>query len=146
MDSSLKILVVDDEPDILAPLAYSLSLRGHQVTTAADGLEALELAKRIPPEVVILDVMLPGCNGYEVSRLLKEWMDNDPSAPCFPILLLTARKVDSQEREKFIATWSRADACVYKPFEMDELLVTISELTGNTSLAPGGDRESTLPS
>ena len=146
MDSSLKILVVDDEPDILATLAYSLSLRGHQVTTAADGLEALELAKRVPPEVVILDVMLPGCNGYEVSRLLKEWMDNDPSAPSFPILLLTARKVDSQEREKFIATWSRADACVYKPFEMDELLLTISELTGNTSLAPGGDRESTLPS
>ena len=72
MDSSLKILVVDDEPDILATLAYGLSLRGHQVTTAADGLEALELAKRVPPEVMILDVMLPGCNGYEVSRLLKE--------------------------------------------------------------------------
>jgi DNA-binding response OmpR family regulator len=77
---------------------------------------------------MILDVMLPGCNGYEVSRLLKEWMDANPQRR-FAILLLTARKVDTPEREKFIATWSRADACLYKPFEMDELLARIEELT-----------------
>jgi predicted methyltransferase len=47
--------------------------------------------------------MLPGCNGYEVSRMLKEWMDNDPQSAPFPIMLLTARKVDTRDREKFIA-------------------------------------------
>jgi CheY-like chemotaxis protein len=74
--------------------------------TAIDGLEGLDKAKRMPPDFMILDVMLPGCNGYEVSRMLKEWMDNDPEATIFPIMLLTARKVDSRDREKFIATWS----------------------------------------
>ena len=129
MDRNLRILVVDDEPDILETLKYSLGRRGFDVTTAIDGLEGLEKAKRLPPDFLILDVMLPGCNGYEVSRMLKEWMDNDPEAIPFPIMLLTARKVDSRDREKFIATWSRADACMYKPFELSEVISTINELT-----------------
>ena len=131
MERSLKILVVDDEPDILETLEYSLAMHGLEVATACDGLEALEKAKRRPPDFMILDVMLPGCNGYEVSRLLKEWMDTDPSAVRFPIMLLTARKVDTEERERFIATWSRADACVYKPFETREVLTHIQDLTGH---------------
>lgn len=131
MDRSLRILVVDDEPDILETLEYGLALHGLEVATASDGLEALEKAKRQPPDFLILDVMLPGCNGYEVSRLLKEWMDNDPNAARFPVMLLTARKVDTPERERFVATWSRADACVYKPFETGEVLGLIQELTGH---------------
>jgi DNA-binding response OmpR family regulator len=79
---------------------------------------------------MLLDVMLPGCNGYEVSRLLKEWMDHDPHARAFPILLLTARKVDSAEREKFIATWSRADDTMYKPFDIDAVIERIEEMAG----------------
>jgi CheY-like chemotaxis protein len=55
-------------------------------------------------------------------------MDNDPQATNFPIMLLTARKVESRDREKFIATWSRADACMYKPFELDKVVSTITEL------------------
>lgn len=130
MERNIRILVVDDEPDILETLEFSLGRRGFEVATAVDGLEGLEKAKRLPPDFMILDVMLPGCNGYEVSRMLKEWMDNDPEARPFPIMLLTARKVDSRDREKFIATWSRADACLYKPFELDEVVETIHELTG----------------
>jgi len=130
MERNIRILVVDDEPDILETLEFSLGRRGFEVATAIDGLEGLEKAKRLPPDFMILDVMLPGCNGYEVSRMLKEWMDNDPEATNFPIMLLTARKVDSRDREKFIATWSRADACVYKPFELDQVVNTIHELTG----------------
>jgi len=130
MDRKLRVLVVDDEPDILETLEYSLGRRGFEVATAVDGLEGLEKAKRIPPDFMILDVMLPGCNGYEVSRMLKEWMDNDPEAKSFPIMLLTARKVDSRDREKFISTWSRADTCMYKPFELDEVVGAIHELTG----------------
>ena len=104
MERPLRILIVDDEPDILETLEYSLERKGFEVATALDGLEGLDKAKRTPPDFMILDVMLPGCNGYEVSRMLKEWMANDPEAKSFPIMLLTARKVDSHDREKFIAT------------------------------------------
>ncbi len=128
MKRNLRVLVVDDEPDILETLEFSLSRQGFEVATAIDGLEGLEKAKRTPPDFMILDVMLPGCNGYEVSRMLKEWMDNDPEATIFPIMLLTARKVESEDREKFIATWSRADACIYKPFELSEVVSTINSL------------------
>ena len=130
MDRALKVLVVDDEPDILETLEFSLARRGFDVATAADGLEGLEKAKRVPPDFMILDVMLPGCNGYEVSRMLKEWMDNDPQSAPFPIMLLTARKVDTRDREKFIATWSRCDACIYKPFHLDEVMAKVEELVG----------------
>ncbi len=128
MPEGLKVLVVDDEPDIVETLEYSLNLRGFQIATAYDGLEAMEKAKREPPDVMLLDVMLPGCNGYEVSRLLKEWMEGDPVTRTFPILLLTARRVGTAEREKFVATWSRADACIYKPFELDAVVAKIEEL------------------
>lgn len=130
MDKSLRILVVDDEQDILETLDYSLALRGYEVVTAADGLQALDVAKQVRPDVMLLDVMLPGCNGYEVSRLLKEWMDRSPQNRYFPIILLTARKVDSPEREKFIAAWSRADCTMYKPFDIDEVVAEIEELAG----------------
>jgi DNA-binding response OmpR family regulator len=133
MKRSLRILIVDDEPDILETLEYSLERKGFEVATALDGLEGLDKAKRMPPDFMILDVMLPGCNGYEVSRMLKEWMENDPEAKPFPIMLLTARKVDSHDREKFIATWSRADACLYKPFELDDVVSRITELTAKAA-------------
>jgi DNA-binding response OmpR family regulator len=131
--SGFRILVVDDEPDILETLEFSLARKGFEVATAVDGLEGLDKAKRLPPDIMILDVMLPGCNGYEVSRMLKEWMENDPEATVFPILLLTARKVETQDREKFISTWSRADATLYKPFELDEVVTTIHDLTGQAA-------------
>ncbi len=134
MERNLRILVVDDEPDILETLKFSLSRRGFEVATAIDGLEGLEKAKRSPPDFMILDVMLPGCNGYEVSRMLKEWMENDPQATSFPIMLLTARKVDSRDREQFIATWSRADTCLYKPFELDDVVRSITELANQSAL------------
>jgi two-component system, OmpR family, phosphate regulon response regulator PhoB len=130
MDRKLRVLVVDDEQDILETLDYSLAVRGFEVATETDGLAALERAKASPPDVMLLDVMLPGCNGYEVSRLLKEWMDRERSASRFPIMLLTARKVDSPEREKFIATWSRAERTLYKPFDIDEVVGEIERLAG----------------
>lgn len=135
MSDPIRVMVVDDEPDIVETLEYSLELRGYQVATAFDGLDALERAKQAPPDVLLLDVMLPGCNGYEVSRLLKEWMESTPGGARFPILLLTARRVNSPEREKFIATWSRADACIYKPFELDTVLAKIEELAAQGAVA-----------
>ncbi len=122
------VLVVDDEPDILETLDFALRRRGFLVRTAEDGEQALESAKQDPPDIMLLDVMLPGMNGYEVSRKLKEWMSVDEDAQEFPILLLTARRVNSVEREEFVSTWSRADSVVYKPFSLDRLISSVKTL------------------
>ena len=80
--------------------------------------------------------MLPGKNGYEVSRILKQEMDEGKINP-FKILVLTARKVDSPEREDFLATWSKADEYMYKPFELDDLMERISTHLGSGNLKAG---------
>ncbi len=128
MSDRPKLLIVDDEPDILETLDFALRRRGFDVRTAADGIQGLNAAKADPPDLLLLDVMLPGCNGYEVSRQLKDWMASAPAARTFPILLLTARKLNLQVREEFVATWSRAEGVLYKPFEIDVLVARIREL------------------
>lgn len=128
MSDAKRILIVDDEPDIVETLDFALRRRGYSVTAAYDGQEALELAHRDPPDLMLLDVMLPGANGYEVSRKLKQAMVVDPERPRFPILLLTARRVNSVDREEFVSTWSQADAVVYKPFSLDRLIEEIEAL------------------
>lgn len=122
------ILIVDDDPDIVETLDFALRRRGYRVRVAYDGQEALASAQTSPPALMVLDVMLPGCNGYEVSRQLKEWMDDRGSASRFPIMLLTARRLNSVDREEFVATWSRADAVMYKPFSLDRLVSNIEDL------------------
>lgn len=78
---------------------------------------------------MVLDVMLPGKNGYEVSRLLKEDMDKK-TIDRFGIILFTARKLDDEFREDFVSTWSKADACIYKPFDMEDMLEKIESVVG----------------
>jgi len=124
---SLRVLLVDDEQDIVDTIKYSLELRGYVVDVAYDGLRALERARKCKYSIMILDVMLPGKNGYEVSRILKEEMDAGKIDP-FKILLITARKLDDELREDFVSTWSKADACLYKPFDLDGLLTEMGEL------------------
>lgn len=128
MNEGTRLLVVDDEPDILETLKFALERRGFQVECASDGAAAYNRATANPPDLVLLDVMLPRQNGYEISRRLKEWMDGDAGNPRFPIALLTARTVDSHEREEFVSTWSRADAVFYKPFPLEELVARIHQL------------------
>jgi DNA-binding response OmpR family regulator len=117
----LRILLVDDERDIVDTVKYSLELRGFDVDVAYDGEAALARARSGRYAVLILDVMLPGKNGYEVSRLLKDDMSRGDVRP-FKVLLITARKLDHALREDFVSTWSRADACLYKPFDLEGLL------------------------
>jgi DNA-binding response OmpR family regulator len=117
----LRILLVDDERDIVDTVKYSLELRGFDVDVAYDGEAALARARSGRYAVLILDVMLPGKNGYEVSRLLKDDMSRGDVRP-FKVLLVTARKLDHALREDFVSTWSRADACLYKPFDLEGLL------------------------
>ena len=120
-----KILIVEDDEDIVETVKYSLELRGFNVDVAYDGLHALRKAHRHEYDLMLLDIMLPGKNGYEVSRILKQEMDAGKIKP-FRILVLTARKVDSPEREDFLATWSNADEYMYKPFELDDLMERIA--------------------
>ncbi len=120
-----RILIVEDDEDIVETVKYSLELRGFNVDVAYDGLHALRKAHRNEYDLMLLDIMLPGKNGYEVSRILKQEMDAGKIKP-FRILVLTARKVDNPEREDFLATWSNADEYMYKPFELDDLMERIA--------------------
>lgn len=132
--SEQTILIVDDEPDIVETLDFALRRRGFRVRVAYDGNEALQVAQQDPPDLMLLDVMLPGCNGYEVSRQLKEWMAQQ-EARRFPILLVTARRLSSVDREEFVATWSRADSVLYKPFGLSRLMERIEELLPDATVA-----------
>jgi len=122
-----RVLLVDDERDIVDTVKYSLELRGFDVDVAYDGNAALAKARSGRYAVLILDVMLPGKNGYEVSRTLKDDMARGDVTE-FKILLITARKLDNALREDFVATWSKADACLYKPFDLEGLLERLTSL------------------
>jgi DNA-binding response OmpR family regulator len=106
-----KVLVVEDEPTLLETLEYNLTRQGYEVYTAADGLTALEVARQQRPDVIVLDVMLPGIDGFEVCRILRREMN-------VPILMLTA-KVD--EVDKVVGLEVGADDYLTKPFSMREL-------------------------
>jgi len=124
-----RILIVEDDEDIVETLKYSLELRGFQVEVSYDGLHALRKVRREGCDLMLLDIMLPGKNGYEVSRILKDEMDEGKIEP-FKILILTARKVNSAEREDFLATWSKADEYMYKPFELQDVIDRINSHLG----------------
>lgn len=111
----IKILVVDDEPNILKFLELGLQNEGFEVQTAQDGIEAITLMKQFQPHVVILDVMMPGMDGFEVCRMLKK-MDN------VAVIMLTARdEVDDRVKGLNLG----ADDYMVKPFSFEELLARI---------------------
>ncbi len=110
------ILVVDDEPEILRAVRAGLTAQGYRVQTATDGDDALRSASADAPDLVILDVMLPGrTDGLEVCRRLREWSQ-------VPILMLSAL---GQERQKVAALDAGADDYLTKPFGMDELTARV---------------------
>jgi len=120
-----KILVVDDEPVLLDTLRYNLARAGHEVRTSADGLSALALARREAPDLVVLDVMLPGMDGFEVCRTLRQ------EGPV-PILMLTAR---DEEVDKLLGLELGADDYLTKPFSMRELLARIKAMLRRVEMA-----------
>jgi two-component system KDP operon response regulator KdpE len=109
------ILVVDDEPEIRKTVAASLQAQGYEVYAAANGEEALNLAAISPPDLVILDLMMPVMDGMETCRRLRAWTD-------VPILVLSAR---SEEPQKIRALDLGADDYLTKPFGMGELTARI---------------------
>jgi DNA-binding response OmpR family regulator len=123
-----RILVVDDKEDIVETVSFCLTQEGFEVVTAFDGQQALEVARREQPDLIVLDVMLPKENGYQVARFLREdWQEGRlPKMPA--ILMLTARTVFDAQREEFLQTWSGADVFMYKPFDLDELMARVKSL------------------
>jgi len=113
-----KVLVVEDDLTLLETLEYSLKRQGYQVYTAADGRTALEVARRERPDALVLDVMLPGLDGFEVCRILRREMS-------VPILMLTAR---ADEVDKIVGLEVGADDYLTKPFSMRELLARVKAL------------------
>jgi DNA-binding response OmpR family regulator len=110
-----QVLVVEDETTLRETLEYNLARQGYTVHTAANGYTALELARQHRPDVIVLDVMLPGLDGFEVCRILRKEMN-------VPILMLTAR---TDEVDTVVGLEMGADDYITKPFSMRELLARV---------------------
>jgi DNA-binding response OmpR family regulator len=113
-----KILVVEDEQTLQETLAYNLKRQGYEVETAGNGAVALEQARRLRPDLIILDIMLPGMDGFEVCRILRQEMNT-------PVLMLTAR---DDEIDRVVGLEVGADDYMTKPFSMRELLARVKAM------------------
>src|SRR6201993_3238421 len=122
-----KILIVEDEPNMVAGLRDNFEFEGYQVITALDGVEGLERALKDSPDLVILDVMMPRMSGLDVCKQLKS------KRPSIPIIMLTAR---GQEVDKVVGLELGADDYVTKPFSIRELLARVKAVLRRTQTLP----------
>ena len=120
-----KILIVEDDQTLLSALKYNLTKEGYNVVTATDGARAIEVARSDKPELVILDIMLPELDGFEVCRILRREMT-------VPILMLTAK---NEEVDKIVGLEIGADDYMTKPFSMRELLARIRAMLRRADMA-----------
>jgi len=120
-----KILVIEDDRNLQDTLKYNLEKEGYGVTTASDGEEALETARREKPSLIILDVMLPKINGFEVCRILRKEMNT-------PILMLTAKV---EEIDKVVGLEIGADDYMTKPFSLREFLARVRALLRRSKMS-----------
>jgi DNA-binding response OmpR family regulator len=116
-----KILVVDDEKDLVELVSVQLEAHGFEIVTGYDGQEALDKARFEKPDLIILDIMLPKIDGYKVCRMLKF----DEKYKHIPIIMFTAK---SMEEDRKMGMEVGADVYITKPFEPQFLLSTIKEL------------------
>jgi DNA-binding response OmpR family regulator len=116
-----KVLLVDDETGMLEMVKLRLEANGFEVATSSDGQDALNLARKISPDIVILDIMLPRLDGYKICRMLKF----DGKYKNLPVILLTAR---ARESDRITAKEVGANAFLTKPFDPQVLLSKINEL------------------
>lgn len=127
---SERILVVEDEPDIVELVSYNLRQAGMAVEAAEDGEAALEMAEQSRPNLIILDLMLPGIDGLEVCRLLKQ----RASVRGIPVLMLTSK---AEEVDRIVGLELGADDYVVKPFSPRELVLRVKAILRRASSAPG---------
>ncbi len=116
-----QILVVEDEASLLHTLRYNLSRAGHEVSLSTNGAQALEMIRGNPPELVVLDLMLPGLDGLDLCRAVRADTLN-PMIANVPILMLTAR---DEEIDKVVGLEVGADDYLTKPFSMHELMARV---------------------
>jgi len=116
-----KILVIDDESSLVEMLSIRLEVNNYQVVSACDGQEGLDKARSEAPDLIILDLMLPKLDGYQVCRMLK----SDEKYKQIPIIIFTAR---AQESDIKAGMEAGADAYITKPFEPNILLAKVSQL------------------
>jgi len=116
-----RVLVVDDEPNIVTSLEFLLQDAGFEVRTAANGQEALEQTAQFAPDLILLDVMMPVLNGYEVCQRLK----SDPKTRGMRVLMLSAKGRDVEIAKGLELG---ADAYMTKPFSTRDLLVKVQDL------------------
>lgn len=121
MSRRRRVLIVDDEPNIVLSLQFLLDREGYDVVVARDGESALASAAGAPPDLVVLDLMLPGIDGYEVCRRLRA----TPATENSRIVLVTAR---GREAERVRGLEEGADAYVTKPFSTRELMTIVARL------------------
>ncbi|GAB3693670.1 response regulator transcription factor [Actinocorallia lasiicapitis] len=131
------ILVVDDEPAVREALVSSLEFEGHQVSEAGDGVDALRMAEKARPDLIVLDVLMPRMDGLTACRRLRTQGDHTP------VLMLTARDMVG---DRVTGLDAGADDYLVKPFELDELLARIRALLRRSSLSArtGGGQEEVL--
>lgn len=120
----MKILIVDDEPPLVQALEYRLRQEGFDTLVARDGISALELFRKDSPDLVVLDLMLPGMSGLEVCKAIRRHSQT-------PIIMLTAR---SEEADRVVGLEIGADDYIAKPFSMRELVARIKAQTRRVSL------------
>jgi two-component system, OmpR family, response regulator MprA len=128
----IRVLVVEDEPGIAGFVRRGLLFEGFEVDLAADGNTALELLRDNPPDVVVLDIMLPGVNGLEVTRRLRA-AEAAANTPPIPILMLTARDA---VKDRVTGLEAGGDDYLIKPFAFDELVARVKALLRRARPAP----------
>ena len=123
----MKILVVDDVKLLVKGIKFNLENDGYEVVTGCDGMEAVELAASESPDLIVLDLMLPGMDGFEVCRKVRE------SGSAAPIIMLTARE---EEADKVLGLELGADDYITKPFSMRELLARVKANIRRVAMSP----------
>jgi two-component system phosphate regulon response regulator PhoB len=116
-----KILVVDDEPEVVELAGFNLKQAGFEVLSAADGSEAVRKARSLLPSLIVLDVMMPELDGFEVCKMLRR----DPATAAIPILMLTAK---AAEMDRVLGLELGADDYLVKPFSPRELILRIRKI------------------
>jgi phosphate regulon transcriptional regulator PhoB len=132
-----RILIVDDEHDIIELLSYNLSKEGYNVTAAMDGEMALKQIKRKIFDLIILDLMLPGMQGMELCRILR----NDPKTKNLPVIILTAK---TEEVDRILGLELGADDYITKPFSPRELIARIKAVLRRSKRAKPEEKYITI--
>lgn len=127
-----KILIVDDEEHIVELIKFNLEANGYKTITASNGLEALELAKNEKPDLVLLDIMLPGLNGNDVCKEIRK----DTEISTMPIIMITAK---GEELDRILGLELGADDYVTKPFSVRESMARIKAVLRRTKVEAVND-------